>query len=328
MRTVSLLLLLSACLPERNVPADPPPDADECRVGCTPPIDEPEPVELGNGGRIAAGTTATFRRPVGGTSFEGVELTSSEPSIITARVISSYELEVTAHAAGSATIEARRPGFPQVLDTLEVTAVPVEAIEVFFRAAPGANAPITRFAGVRGGTDDVCLRYLGADREILTGRGPFAASNDAIVVLGDPSSKRISESFAHRSTCVRLAFARLGTANLIASIEDGISRTIAVEVISAATSAELRFMVLREGELVAAPDPVTTGELVGVDLVGHTSDGRFVGGLVAMWTLSAPADSFIISDDELVFTVDAAGTAQITATAGSLVRTQAITAAN
>jgi hypothetical protein len=98
--------------------------------------------------------------------------------------------------------------------------------------------------------------------------------------------------------------------------------------VTAPASAELRFMVLRAEELVAAPDPVTTGELVGVDLVGHTSDGRFVGGLVAAWTLSAQADSFIISDDELVFTIDAAGTAQITATAGALVRTQAITAAD
>jgi hypothetical protein len=328
MRTVALLLMFSACYPDRNVPEELPPDAGECRVGCTPPIEEPEPVDLGNGGRIAAGTTATFHRLVGGSSFDGVELTSSDSSILTARVISSNAYEVIAHAAGHATIEARRPGFPQVLDTIGVTAVPVEAIEVFFRAAPGANAPITRFAGIRGATDGVCVRYLAEGGEILDGRGQFAATSDALVVLAEPGSKRISESFAHRSTCVRLAFAKLGTTNLIASIEGGVSRTIAVEVITAAPGAELRFMVLRNSELVAAPDPVITGELVGVDLVGRTSDGRFVGGLVATWTLGAPADSFLVSDDELVFTVEVAGTAQITATAGPLVRTQAITAAD
>jgi hypothetical protein len=133
-----------------------------------------EPVSLGVDGRIAAGTTATFRTPFGSNSLDGVELTSSASSTITARVINSYELEVTAHAAGSATLEAR---------VLAPCSIRSRSPPCRSRRSRCSSAPRQRadhpVRGVRGASDDVpAISRRG--REIPAG-GQFAASNDVIV---------------------------------------------------------------------------------------------------------------------------------------------------
>lgn len=334
-----LLVSVAACFPQSddpprpNGPPDVRPDAPplECpdRPGCPrppPPPEDPLRVELGEPQRLAAGTTHVIA-PSSSPTFIGVELTSSDPSILTAEVVDTNHLRLISHAPGVVTLEGRRTGFPQILDTLEVTSVPVETIEVTFRAVPGANAPITALAGLANTNDTICIRYLGAGGEFLPGRGQFASSGPVLQILPSASAGRVSEWFAQRSTCVGLGFGALGAADLIASVEAGISRSIPVEVIAAPATAQLLFMVLGTGStLLPAPDPVHVNQLVGVNLVGQTADGRFVGGLGAIWTMTPPASSFITETTELVFVMSGAGTATITATAGSVIRSQAITA--
>src|SRR5262249_55591187 len=103
-------------------------------------------------------------------------------------------------------------------------------------------------------------------------------------------------------------------------------RTFPVEVIDAPTSIELAAIVLRDGELVAAPSPVDAGEPVGIDLVARTDDGRFVAGVTADWTVDATPRTDSKAVTELVFSKDPPGTATISATHAGQTLTSEITA--
>jgi hypothetical protein len=168
--------------------------------------------------------------------------------------------------------------------------------------------------------------YRSAAGEPLAGRSGFSATGQVEIEDPDQVPGRVSEAFVPGT---RLAFAALtpGDGTLSVDLADGSSFTIPVEVVRAADSIDIVTMVLRDGQL-AASDQVRLDEPVGADVVGTTTDGRFVLGVGATWSTSEPIDNWLDSNrgSELVFSVPRAGPLQITAQHAHLTVSRQITA--
>jgi hypothetical protein len=129
---------------------------------------------------------------------------------------------------------------------------------------------------------------------------------------------------------IELSFGAPGTGTLVAKlIGVPLQAAFPIEVVSAPASMELVHVVLRNGQLIAAPEPVMVGELVGSQLVARTADGRFVGGVTATWS-SPDAVTFLVTAGaavtESVFWFKTPGSYAIVTAVGSTTITTQVTA--
>jgi hypothetical protein len=285
-------------------------------------------------GKLAAGTEVALRYALD-PELTAYDITSSDPSVIAVeRDIPdpvSPSVALRSLSAGAATITARLRGAATVLDAVDLTVVDAATIEVRFRASPVSALPIAAIAGVLDTADHLNIDYRDSTGEKLGGHGSFAVSGgDAVAIVAVGSSPGLVSEALEVHDSVGVRFAHLGTATLEISLRDRDPRiALPIEVVAAPSMVDVLAMVLRNGELVVAPRPIAAGEYVGTDIVGRTSDGRFVAGVTAAWS-TAPSVSFVTqttaTSPEIVFYAPPPGPLTVTATAGSLHATAQLTA--
>jgi hypothetical protein len=241
------------------------------------------------------------------------EIRSSDPAV---EVISDGDdVVVRGVRAGASIITVTRAGEDKVIASLVIDTSDVDHAQLFFRSAPIAQSPVASIAAVIG-YDSLDIGYRSIANEELAGEAEVAVSGDAVVLAQGPES-RLSDLFTSRQH-VALQFVRAGTGAIVVG-----HQTFPVEVIDAPAAIDLVAIVLRDGELVAAPSPVSAGEPVGIDVVARAADGRFVAGVTAEWTVDATRWSNPGAITELVFSKDNPGTATIgAAVAGQTLTTQ------
>lgn len=278
---------------------------------------------------IAGGTTATLSvaPPSGHESFV---IESSDPmvAVADAPLVGAGTVTVSGIRPGTATLTARDAATHEELDHAEVTVAQVDHIEIYYRAAPGVNQPITAAAGIAGRSDAFGVVYRAADGGALAGRGTFAVRGTGLSLPLAQGSPRLSDVIADRQQ-VTVSFASSGTGELVAGlVGQDRQAVVSLEVVGDAATVDVIDMVLRGGKLVDVPDPVPVDEPVASDIVGRTVDGRFVAGLVATWS-SSPAVVIATGTDsvsETIFQIRSPGPVDVTATIGARTVTRHLTA--
>jgi hypothetical protein len=319
---LALALMVPACFGDgydvgddaRPPPAPPPPGPCAGR-DCTPADDfhftEP-------GAQVGVGLELTVEHD-DPQSLAHYDLTSSDPSVVEVDVIGE-QIVIHPHQAGMAAVVVRKAGDPRIVAQYTVTAIDVATVALGVRTRPVVPAPITTLAAVIG-SDTIAVEYRSAAAEPLAGHAAFSVRGDVLTLEPATTESRLSELFESRDR-VRLGFVGRGTGELVVTIDGGIEHTLPIEVVAAPATLATVAMVLRDGELVRAPDAVEVGEPVGVDVIGRTADGRFVAGVVADWTTSGTLWTPRLGVSELVFDAGAPGPVDVTARVGDLTITQ------
>jgi hypothetical protein len=296
MRTAVLLLLgfgTSGCLTSNDDVSDPPPPT----------------ISLGPNLHMASGT----RHAVGIDALPELDFATSDPSIATVRATSSG-FEVETFAPGQTSIIARHRGTSELAGSLPVRSAVADSIDFRYRAAPGADEPITELAGVRGGTDHLCVAYRDAAGNLLVGTGGFRYEGAVRSVA--VNSLRASEINVERSACIGMQFTELGAGRIVAELGSVQIGELAIEVIEEPATVGLLAMqipLIGEG-LSPAPEAVRVSDLIGVELVGETADGRHVAGLAATWSSTDNVALVAQHPTEYVFLVTEAEDTIVTAT--------------
>jgi hypothetical protein len=216
-----------------------------------------------------------------------VRMVVADPEIVDVEV-DLLDLRLVGLAPGRTEVIAEAADGSGTFDTLEVIVWEVASIDFYFMTRPVAPRPIDRLSGLVGTGDSVRVAFRSADGYGLSGRGTYSVEGPVEI---DPyPSTRHSEAFESGER-VGLRFAEEGSAVLTASLADGKTASIPIEVIREPARVELASMVRRNGALVAtkAADDVLgfhlvkADELVGIDVVGYDVDDAFVAGVTAEW---------------------------------------------
>jgi hypothetical protein len=331
--------LLPGCWILHDPAHDPPDGAASCRPHCDvdadpgppPPDADPGPwfaFPTYTNARFAAGATWTLDLTTGD-PLTGITVISSDPSVLTVTAPNDRTLRVYGVAPGTASLIASRSATGVVLDSLELTAVDIASIELHARAAPGADGPVDSLAALAGSTDDLAVSLIDAAGAVVPGQPTYAVDGVGLTVSGHVGASRLSDLFVARSDRFGLIAGSAGaTAELVVSLGTGQSRSFPIEVVAAPAALALITMVVDDaGALVVEHDPVEAGEPIGTDIIGRTTNGRFVAGVGATWTSTgASINVWLDSGTELVFDVPAAGTTTIHAAVDTRSVTDAITA--
>jgi hypothetical protein len=320
MRSVMILAALAtlpACFftegyADHDYDPQPPDDDDD-------PPDPPTPkgINLGDDRKVAAGTAEHYTVPGLLANLNDAVFESSHPTLLEVFLIDENEIGFITHAPGTYTITARREGFPQILDTLTVFALPVEEIVFDQEFLPDQVSAVTQFSAMAGAQVGVCATYFGPNRDRIPGHGQFTTTGGLGVINDDaPGMDNI------RSTCLDLAAGEPGPAELIASVENGISRTLTIDVQASPATATLKVFVLREDGFVEGIP--AQGEFTVVSVEGRTASGEFLAGTYGDWEV----DGTIVNSHAsgVFFQAGASGTEMtIVATIGALTRTTSFT---
>ena len=277
--------------------------------------------------RLAVGTELE----VGYTATAAFRLASSDPSVLEAQEEEGGLIRLVARSPGIASLRAESADGSRELAALPIEVAPAEAIELYFRTGPVASEPIDRLVALRDTTESIRVVYRDGNGEVLAGRGAFSATGDGVAIAdAELVEGRISEVF-EPGFAVPLSFGAAGQGEVTAELP-GLSASIPIELVAAPAEIELVAMVLRDDVLVAA-DQVVVSEPIGVDVVGRTAEGRFVGGVTGSWTTSLPVDVWFDpgpSSSEIVFSIESATRVGVTATVetadGTLAATRELTA--
>jgi hypothetical protein len=240
------------------------------------------------------------------------QVTSSDPLIVEL-TLEHDQLHINALAAGTASITARRRGDPQVLARFAVTAIDIDHAELYFRTTPVSPSPVASLAAVVG-NDTLGLGFRRATGGLLEGHATYSVRGTGLAIA-DNAESRLSD-LVDALDRVHLQFTTPGSGELVVSLGGTREQAFPIDVVAAPATLDTVAMVLRGG-LVVAPDPVNVGELVGVDIVGRTADGRFVAGVLADWTTTADVLVGTGPSSELVFSAKTAGSINVTATVGT-----------
>jgi hypothetical protein len=312
MRSVMILLALSlpGCLFEDFPDDDRPPSGDDDDDNDPPDPPGPPSVDLGMDRKVAAGTREHYSRPTFSNGYLGVILESSDPEMLEASIIDDDQLGFVTHGPGTYTLTARREGFPQILDTMTIRALPVEDILFDAPFSPDVNPDIDTIAMLANTGTTACATYYGPGHDRIPGHGTFTTTGD-LQVLDDDASGQADI----RSTCIAMAAGAAGTAELVGHVEGGISRTLVVEIHAAAASASFKLSTFRNG--VTVDGPPALGETGTIRLISRTANGTFLSGVSPAWTIT-PKTSNLPLGDGLLFAGAAPGTeTTITATVGA-----------